>query len=58
MGISKDAELTTVEADDGLTKSQPQAEIFAKDEQIVAPDQFDEKYQTTRNEIWAYYACV
>ena len=25
-------------------------------EQPVAPDQFDPKYETTRKEIWAYYA--
>lgn len=25
---------------------------------VVAPDQFDEKYQTTKKEIWAYYAWV
>ncbi|KAE8147445.1 autophagy-related protein 22-like protein [Aspergillus avenaceus] len=25
-------------------------------EQVVVPDQFDEKYQTTKWEIWAYYA--
>lgn len=25
---------------------------------LVAPDQFDERYRTTRKEIWAYYACV
>jgi hypothetical protein len=24
----------------------------------TAPDQFDERYRTTRLEIWAYYACV
>jgi hypothetical protein len=24
----------------------------------VAPDQFDEKYETTKKEIWAYYAYV
>lgn len=29
-----------------------------KSEQPVAPDQFDDNYRTTRNEIWAYYACV
>lgn len=28
------------------------------DKQPVAPDQFDEKYQTTKWEIWAYYAWV
>ena len=29
-----------------------------KSDQPTAPDQFDEKYRTTRMEIWAYYACV
>ena len=24
----------------------------------IAPDQFDEKYRTTKWEIWAYYAWV
>lgn len=24
----------------------------------VAPGQIDEKYRTTKREIWAYYACV
>ena len=32
--------------------------IGDKSEQLVAPDQFDDNYRTTRNEIWAYYACV
>ena len=27
-----------------------------EEERPVAPDQFDPKYETTRNEIWAYYA--
>lgn len=27
-------------------------------EQRVAPDQVEDKYRTTRWEIWAYYACV
>ncbi|KAJ5232509.1 Major facilitator superfamily domain general substrate transporter [Penicillium chermesinum] len=27
-----------------------------KTSEIVAPDQFDERYRTTRTEIWAYYA--
>lgn len=27
-------------------------------EQPVAPDQFDNKYQTSKWEIWAYYTCV
>lgn len=26
------------------------------DETPVAPDQFDEQYETTRTEIWAYYS--
>jgi hypothetical protein len=25
---------------------------------IIAPDQFDDKYRTTKWEIWSYYACV
>lgn len=25
---------------------------------IVAPDQFDARYETTRKEIWSYYACA
>ena len=25
---------------------------------IIVPDQFDERYRTTKWEIWAYYACV
>lgn len=36
-----------------------QASVVDKDqEQPIAPDQFDEKYQTTKWEIWAYYAWV
>ncbi len=30
--------------------------IPADEEAPVAPDQFDPQYETTRNEIWAYYA--
>ncbi|KAG0153910.1 Atg22B-1p [Penicillium digitatum] len=43
----KDDVLSTVEVD-----VLPSNKI----EQPVAPDQFDERYCTTRNEIWAYYA--
>jgi hypothetical protein len=25
---------------------------------IIAPDQFDVRYETSRKEIWSYYACV
>lgn len=28
------------------------------DKQPIAPDQFDEKFRTTKWEIWAYYTCV
>lgn len=28
-----------------------------EEERPVAPDQFDEKYETSRWEIWAYYSC-
>lgn len=27
-----------------------------EDDRPVAPDQFDERYETTKKEIWAYYA--
>lgn len=30
--------------------------VITEDGQIVAPDQHDPKYETTRWEIWAYYA--
>lgn len=34
-------------------------DVLEKDvDQPIAPDQFDEKYRTTKLEIWAYYACV
>lgn len=29
---------------------------LVEDERPVAPDQFDPKYETSRNEIWAYYS--
>lgn len=45
----KDDVLSTVE-EDGLPPN--------KIDQPIAPDQFDERYRTTRMEIWAYYACV
>jgi hypothetical protein len=45
----KDPGLSTVEVDQaGLPKI----------DHPTAPDQFDERYRTTRLEIWAYYACV
>lgn len=25
---------------------------------IIAPDQFDARYETSRKEIWSYYACA
>lgn len=31
---------------------------FVKTSANEAPDQMDEKYRTTKHEIWAYYACV
>lgn len=31
-------------------------DVFPEDGQIVAPDQHDPKYETTKWEIWAYYA--
>ena len=29
---------------------------IVEDERPVAPDQFDEKYETSKIEIWAYYS--
>ena len=29
---------------------------FVEDDRLVAPDQFDEKYETSKLEIWAYYS--
>jgi hypothetical protein len=43
----KDPENSIAEVDRAASKDQP-----------TAPDQFDERYRTTRTEIWAYYACV
>lgn len=43
----KDPANSTVEVDRAGLKAEP-----------TAPDQFDERYRTTRMEIWAYYACV
>lgn len=47
----KDLDHSTVELD---RAGHPQT----KDDQPIAPDQFDERYRTTRMEIWAYYSCV
>mgnify|MGYP006902567207 FL=1 len=38
---------STMEVDGPSNKNKP-----------TAPDEFDERYRTTRMEIWAYYACV
>lgn len=50
----KETELSTVEVDHGPRGEAAQVEVFNK----TAPDHFDEKYRTTKYEIWAYYACV
>lgn len=42
---------------DALDVSQA-ADNNVEEGSVVAPDQFDEKYQTTKKEIWAYYAWV
>jgi hypothetical protein len=48
---------TTLSAEE-VDRDVPQIALGDKSEQLVAPDQFDDNYRTTRNEIWAYYACV
>lgn len=51
--MNKDTDLSAVEV--GPTS---QGQEDQKKSENIAPDQFDEKYRTTRMEIWAYYACV
>lgn len=48
MDHTKNADISTIE----VQKTSLQVE------HPIAPDHFDEKYRTTRKEIWAYYACV
>lgn len=52
---AKHATLSAEEVDREMIS---QVGVGEKAEQLVAPDQFDDTYRTTRNEIWAYYACV
>jgi hypothetical protein len=52
---------TPTDPEDGKPKDpvvQTIPDTEAQAEQPTAPDQFDEKYRTTRSEIWAYYSCV
>lgn len=51
----KDNALSTVEVE---PKGSPLEMEQSGKVDNVAPDQFDEKYRTTRTEIWAYYSCV
>lgn len=51
MDQDKDMVASTVEVKRPQIDSKPEGGL-------VAPDQFDERYRTTRKEIWAYYACV
>lgn len=52
------APLATVEKDDPLKGAYEKEEdgTIIEDERPVAPDQFDERFETTKKEIWAYYA--
>ncbi|KAJ5599262.1 hypothetical protein VI817_000437 [Penicillium citrinum] len=50
---AKHATLSAEEVDREMIS---QVGVGEKSEQLVAPDQFDDTYRTTRNEIWAYYA--
>ncbi|KAJ5081777.1 hypothetical protein NUU61_010041 [Penicillium alfredii] len=51
MDNSKNTPSAEVDMDPGL----PQTDS-SKTDRPVAPDQFDERYRTTRKEVWAYYA--
>ncbi|EAW14001.1 MFS transporter [Aspergillus clavatus NRRL 1] len=48
-----DAELS---GRDEQSKQVASQTIYDGPEQLIAPDQFDERFRTTRWEIWAYYA--
>lgn len=50
----KKTELSAAEVDNSPQEQAPQVEDFDKS----AQNHFDGNYRTTRNEIWAYYACV
>lgn len=56
MDQTKDIVASTVEVE---REPREVSQIACKPEDgLVAPDQFDERYRTTRKEVWAYYACV
>lgn len=59
MDHTRDTDTYKVEVE-GDAREVPQVDVDAqeKSERPIAPDQFDERYRTTRNEIWAYYSCV
>lgn len=48
---SDDKAITT-----GLGTVEVTSDLPADDQPPVAPDQFDPRYETTRKELWAYYA--
>lgn len=43
-----------------ISQTQDAVDNIMKPEEgsIIAPDQFDARYETSRKEIWSYYACV
>jgi hypothetical protein len=57
---AQDPHIPQPHVDDGKLAEQITRELtLDKDpEHPTAPDQFDERYCTTKWEIWAYYACV
>lgn len=59
MDHPKDTDTYKVEVE-GDAREVPQVDVDVQDEseRPIAPDQFDERYRTTRKEIWAYYSCV
>lgn len=49
----------TIAATPEMRDSRAPEDVLDKPEHHpIAPDQFDERYRTTKMEIWAYYACV
>lgn len=55
MDHSKETDFYAVEEKGAVQEDSP---VDVKPVPPIAPDHFDERYRTTRKEIWAYYACV
>ncbi|KAI7970475.1 hypothetical protein EIK77_006320 [Talaromyces pinophilus] len=58
-GTKSPADLLAADVKDVKEVSQTvDAEDKPEEGLIIAPDQFDARYETSRKEIWSYYACA